>query len=319
MSFSFDVAESARSVVNGARCVTLDGEAIDRWAAVHHGDAFQVPAPPPPLRFAGTADQTANFILLIDCLNFCFWSDAPWSIDFKGKTWTRTYAMYAGVLRAIERDAAWLTPQCWADADAAGVSELFAGQGQIPLIEARQQVLNETGQCLIGKFDGQFVNVVEQADRRAPEVACLLAEHFPSFADIHRYAGHRVAILKRAQICAADLHHAWTRQQCDGLSRLEALTVFADYRLPQYLRHVGILQLSGDLAERIDTQQEIQSASPEEIELRCAAIEASRRLVTALTVHGTRLAPYQLDFVLWERSHDAEVTCPHHRTRCIYY
>ncbi len=314
-----DVLESSRFVMQSAASVSIDGQAARRWAAAQPAEAFTTPSAPVELLFNGSPRDSANLILLLDCLNFCFWSDEPWSVDFRGRTWTRTYAMYAGVMRAIEQDAVWLTPERWADASRSDLAELFAGRGRIPLLEERQEVLTETGQCLMESFHGQFVNAVEEAGRQARGLAYLLAERFPSFRDVADYNGRAVAILKRAQICAADLHECWKRQGYEGLTGVEELTVFADYRLPQYLRHVGIMGLATDLAAKIDGNVELPAGSDEEIELRAATIVAADLLLQALRDRSLKLNACRLDFALWQRSHDPEVTVPHHRTRTIYY
>lgn len=299
-----------------AAFVRINEEAARRWAVAQDAERFPYPATPPELEFEGDRAARANLCLLLSCLNFCFWSEQPWSIEFRGQTWTRTYAMYAGILRAVAKDAAWLSPRRWAEADEAAVADLFAGRGQIPLLDHRRAVMNETGRCLQERFGGQFAQVVERAGGQARRVAYLLAEHFPSFRDVALYQGRPVALLKRAQICAADLHLSWQRGGDPGLSGMEELTVFADYRLPQYLRHVGILELEPELAARIARRAELPPGSPEEVELRCATIWSAEILRRAL---GGGIPAWRLDYVLWERAHDPAVGVDHHRTRTVFY
>jgi hypothetical protein len=305
--------------MQSAASVSIDQQAVHRWAKAQSAAAFTAPLPPDELQFNGSREDSANLILLLDCLNFCFWSDQPWSVDFRGRTWTRTCAMYASVLRAVEKDAGWLQPERWASADLDDVARLFRGSGQIPMLEQRRQVLNETGRCLIESSGGRFGTAVEQAGRHARRLAYLLAETFPSFRDAPTYRGRTVAILKRAQICAADLHQCWIRQGYDGLRGMDELTVFADYRLPQYLRYIQVMGLTSDLAARIDSGTELEAGSDEEVQLRAATIVAGDLMVTALRDQGIDLPAWNLDFVLWERSHEPDVTAPHHRTGTIYY
>jgi hypothetical protein len=227
--------------------------------------------------------------------------------------------MYAGILRAVEQDANWLTPQRWQAADADDVAHLFRGQGCIPLPDRRREVLNETGRCLMDHFAGRFATAVEQVQADARALAYMLAEVFPSFTDAPPYQGRTVAILKRAQICAADLHHLWTRLGHGGLEGMDRLTVFADYRLPQYLRHVGVIGLAPELAAAVEARREIPAGSDEEIELRCATVVGADRLRRSLEERGVAIPAWRLDYVLWERSHDPSVLIPHHRTATIYY
>ena len=167
MSALPDVLESARGVVRSAAFVSIDEQVVHRWAEAQSATAFATPSLPEELQFSGSRDDSANLILLLDCLNFCFWSDKPWSVDFRGRPWSRTYAMYASVLRAVEQDAGWLKPGCWASVDLDDVARLFRGRGQIPMLEQRRQVLNETGRCLIESFGGRFANAVERAGQHA--------------------------------------------------------------------------------------------------------------------------------------------------------
>lgn len=314
-----DVLESCRWVVERARFVRIDRQAVWRWAQGQTLEGLQTPTPPPELQFEGSRDDCANLILLLSCLNFCFWSDQPWSVEYRGRTWTRSYAMCAGILRAVEQDDTWLTPQRWRATELDDIAHLFRGQGEIPLPDRRREVLTETGHLLLERFEGRFTTVVEQVRRDARALAYLLAEVFPSFQDAPQYRGRTVALLKRAQICAADLHDLWTRLGYGNLEGMDRLTVFADYRLPQYLRHVGVLRLEPDLAAAIDSLQEIRAESDQEIELRCATVVAADLLRQALTQTGLTVPAWRLDYVLWERSHDPEVSPPHHRTPTVYY
>ena len=316
MSSIPDVLESARYVMARADFVRVSDAAAQRWANTQDPTQFPAPSTPPELQFDGDPAARANLCLLRNCLNFCFWSERPWSVEFHGQTWTRTYAMFAAVLRAIEQERSWLTARRWAEADAAAVAGLFAGQGEIPLLAQRRAVLNETGRCLDEQFGGQCVHAVEEAGRHARTFAYLLAERFPSFRDVAACRGREVALLKRAQICATDLHCLWQQHGDPGLVGMDELTVFADYRLPQYLRHVGIIELQPELAARIERRDELVPGAPEEIELRAATIWAGEIIRRAL---GGAVPAWKIDFFLWQRSHDPAIRVEHHRTRTVFY
>ena len=48
--------------------------------------------------------------------------------------------------------------------------------------------------------------------------------------------------------------------------------MFADYRVPQSLRHVGILSYSNHLAKLIDSEKQLQYSGTEEVELRAVTV-----------------------------------------------
>jgi hypothetical protein len=125
--------------------------------------------------------------------------------------------------------------------------------------------------------------------------------------------------MKRAQICALDLSVAFQQHDHPPLAGLEELTAFADYRVPQSLRHLKILNVDQLLAKDIETHQEIPAASDAEIEIRAATIQAVDRMSRAVTAAQKKTPPWQIDWYLWSLSHKPEVQVEHHRTRTVYY
>jgi hypothetical protein len=314
-----DVLESTRAVVDAARYVHIDEEALQSLAARLQLDPRLGGDVDEAVPFIGTRAESANFVLLMDALNFCFWSPEPWELIHWGRSWTRTHAMVAGLLRAVEGERAWLEAKRWAEASRDDIDAMFRGRGRIPLIEKRLAVVRETGAILTRHYGGESVRMVDAVAGRARPLARLLAETFPSFRDVAVYEGRAVALLKRAQICVADLHRLWVARNQGELNDLDALTLFADYRLPQLLRHVGVLQLDASLADRIDREQLIEAGSAEEIELRAATIWAGKLLGEALSQVGRMVPAWRLDYLLWIMSKAPEVTTPHHRTLTIFY
>jgi len=312
-----EVLASCTAVMRTAKHVAIDAAAVNCFAGRLVTDGIDVAED--SLLFRGAQDACANFILVTDALNFCFWSDTPWTITYRGKTWTRTFAMVAGVLRAIEREAAWLSADRWATATGADVARIFEGVGEIPLAGRRQEILNETGAVLRERYAGQFSYLVDDVGRDARALSARLAVEFPSFCDIARHPAGTVAFLKRAQICAADLHRTWTAQGHPGLRNLDALTVFADYRLPQLFRHECLLRLDAGLTGKIDRSEIIAAGSREEVELRAATVVIGDQLREAMCRAGAAVASWELDFELWRRARLPEVVIPHHRTLTHFY
>lgn len=308
--------------MTAARHVTIHPDVVGSFARRLATEGIQ--AADDDLVYRGSRSAVANFILLTDALNFCFWSDAPWEVEYAGRPWTRTLAMVAGVRRGVDADPAWLTAGRWAAATAADVAGLFAGRGTIPLPELRLSILRETGRILRDRHGGEFTRAVEAAGGDATALADLLAAQFPSFADSTDHPTGHVPFLKRAQICAADLHRAWAAQDHGGLAGLGHLTVFADYRLPQLFRHEGLLTPSPDLAGRIDRGEHIPPGCAQEVEIRAATIVLGDLIVARLRECGVRgvdgpIAAYELDYELWRRAREPEVTAPHHRTETHFY
>ena len=110
------ILPSVERVVQRLQHVSIDEVAVARFAR-ELNETPQLSGPEDDaLLFQGPRESCANFCLLCDALNFCFWSDQGWELEFAGKLWTRTHAMIAGVLRAIDQDPSWLTADRWRDA-----------------------------------------------------------------------------------------------------------------------------------------------------------------------------------------------------------
>lgn len=96
--------------------------------------------------------------------------------------------------------------------------------------------------------------------------------------------------------------------------------MFADYRVPQILRSMGILEYTLDLNTRIDNCVEIPFGSEEEIEIRACTVIAVELLQKSLFDLGVNLLIIEVDWLLWQQGEAVkDEIAPHHRTLTIYY
>lgn len=313
------VLESTALVVEKARHVSIDDSAIDRWAQTVSAPELRPQAFDLLKYLPGSREQIANLILLIDSLNFCFWSADPIRIEWRGKTYERFNAMLVSLILAAKYEPNWFEAQYWVEAPSEEIQQVLSGKGELLLMPEREQIIRETGRTLLDRFQGEFINAVESVNEKAWPLAVLLMTNFDSFRDVSRYGQSPIYIMKRAQITALDLSLAWDMAGFGGLGGLEELTAFADYRIPQSLRHLGILTFSPELAERIEQEDEIVAESVEEVEIRAASIHAVERMRLAANAVDKNAAPWQIDCYLWELSHCDEIGVNHHRTRTVYY
>jgi len=122
--------------------------------------------------------------------------------------------------------------------------------------------------------------------------------------------------LKRAQICAYDLYLMFEGKDWGKLKNIEKLTAFADYKLPQILRHLGVISYSENLARKIGRYPEIDSGSQEEVEIRAATVWAVELIKRAMK---KKIIATQIDSIFWGMGQDFGKMRPYHRVRTIYY
>jgi hypothetical protein len=63
--------------------------------------------------------------------------------------------------------------------------------------------------------------------------------------------------------------------------------MFADYRVPQILRHLGIFEYSQQLSEAIDAEKVMDYSSQIEVELRAATVVAVDRIMNEIKTTGS--------------------------------
>ncbi|GAC1662076.1 MAG: hypothetical protein NVS9B9_23760 [Ktedonobacteraceae bacterium] len=184
-----------------------------------------------------------------------------------------------------------------------------------------QRVLNmrEVGHVLQEKYEGQFVQAIQQANYNAVTLVHVLTRDFASFNDVVRYRGHEVRFYKRAQICVADISSAFNGKQWGTFADRHKLTIFADYKLPQILRHYGILAYHSPLATRIDNQELLKQGGEEEVEIRAATIWACELLRRTMQRQGLSMSAAAIDQKLWSLSQNIGNMHPYHRVRTQFY
>eukprot|EP00808_Paulinella_micropora_P001096 g16979.t1 len=328
------VRRSCWELAEVAQSVHIDHAALQAELTQHTALYSRAALPPNwaqsyHFQHAERPDLTAQYVLVLDALNFCFWPLEGYE-----------YAELAGSLKSVlEKDptafdakhlanmsseelSSWLQPP----AGSALAKKRWAAKKQgaytIPLVAERARALREVGRALLRRFEGHASQLVREAKCSAVELVRLVTAHLPAFRDHCVFEGRQRFFYKRAQILVGDLWGAFGGRGLGHFTDLEQLTCFADYRVPQLLRHLQILRYSDELARRVDAREEMPAGSLEELEVRACTVHAvellcaeQRKLFPENFLH-----PFQLDWLLWERGEKllAEMR-PHHRVLTIYY
>jgi len=318
-----EVLETAKYIAERSRLVRIDKQALIRFAQKLLGDEIEVPPWDPLYHFCDGTEETVSYLLVLDSLNFCFWpppGKARWEIEYNSKKLSGYHAMAASLTKAVESGIPVTSSAYLAILTSDELNRILGGRGELQLMGPRLQLLNELGQVLIKDYDGKAHRLVEAADNSAAKLARLLAEKFSSFRDIAEYRGHEVFFYKRAQILAADLHGAFNGKKWGSFGDMEMLTAFADYKLPQVLRHSGIMHYNGSLAQKVDQQVLLETGSLDEVEIRANTIWAVELIRQELERTGKVLRAFEIDWILWNLGQDdAFRERPYHRTVSIFY
>ena len=129
-----------------------------------------------------------------------------------------------------------------------------------------------------------------------------------------------MAFYKRAQLAAGMLYQAFGGQGWGAFEDIGRLTVYADYKLPQVLRKLGILVYDEELSALVDSQTPIPGGSRVETEIRAATVWASEQMRRALLNRAPWSTATHIDFWLWATSQrKSPDDSPYHRTLTTAY
>jgi len=318
-----EVLDTAQNVARISSQVRIEEEALNRLCKKIVEDRITVPAWNRRYHFDGTGRDRVFYLLVLDSLNFCFWpapGKAKWKIDCKSEKLSGYYALATALKKALESGIPFTKADYLAELSLGKLKQILGGRGELQLLQDRVKILNELGQLLLEEYSGEATRLVESAGMSAVKLVRLLVEKLSSFQDVAQYLGHTVFFYKRAQIFAADLFGAFDGREWGSFNDMDRLTAFADYKLPQVLRHVGILRYAQALAQKVDQKMLLTSGSPDEVEIRANTIWAVELMRQQLEQTGGRLQAFEIDWILWDMGQDLAFKArPYHRTVTIFY
>ncbi|KAI8977504.1 hypothetical protein BDF20DRAFT_875247 [Mycotypha africana] len=280
--------------------------------------------------------KTVDWIFLVDLLNFSFWSDLDvsdkktphpdrYAIHYQGQSYTGYWSLCAAIHRALDQGIPITDPAFYAKASDQQMIDIFKSDTKesAPMMEERIRVMREAGNVLCEKFNGSFVHCIAQAQQSAAKLLDIIVENFSSFRDIHEFHGKKVYLLKRAQILIADVWACFDGQTYGEFHDIDCITMFADYRVPQALYQLGLLEYSDELLKKLHNRDYFPSGCEQEVEIRgnsIWAVELVRRKMLDMdpSLHVNAIL---IDFYVWDMAKDIQdqMTVPTHRTRSCFY
>jgi len=317
------VIESIRYVVENARHVSINTQSIKTLAPHIAKEIPNIPGWDYTYHYFNETEKTLFYLFVLDTINFCFWpppGHERWTITYHGKELSGYYGLAAALKRAFEKGHPLHEVERLASMKMQELQEILSGNGQLQLMEKRLEAIRELGNYLLAKWQGSPALLVDACKGSAVQLALTLGRDLTSFADFSTYKGRKVYFYKRAQILAADIHASFAGKKWGEFHDIEQLTAFADYKLPQVLRHVGVLQYDSELTRKVDGKELIPHGSPEEVEIRAHTIWAVELLRDELRRMGNDIPAFEIDCILWHMGQkDTYRKKPYHMTPTIFY
>lgn len=261
-------------------------------------------------------EQILFYLILCESLNFCYWdSDIKWKIEYKDEWYSGSFGLFYAISKAIKNGYNLLNIEYLENITIEELDEIFKGTTSIPLLKERFEIIKQ----LVSEYK-QISNITQSMSANSDiELLNNIVNHFSNFRDISLYKGREIYFFKRAILLVGDLILN-NSSISKSVKNDDNMTGCADYKIPQVLRHLGILEYSDDLTTLIDERQEIQHDSEMEVEIRANMLYAIELIKEKLHQNGIDMNSVQIDNALWLLSKNKEFKDkPHHLTRTIYY
>jgi hypothetical protein len=301
-----------------ARSVSIDAGALE--ALTRSRDLLAPSVWLDPIDYyVGAPEDTAAYILTLDAINFGS-GYFPYLAKRPGYSGYFTIAM--SLRENWESEGPWDAGQL-ASTSADDCARVMGQDLDIPevaeLMSLFSRALNDLGEFLLKRFDGDPTGPIVAANRSAARLAEILIE-MPLYRDVSHYMGFEVPFYKRAQLTSADLAAVFKGEGYGAFADLDQLTIFADNLVPHVLRREGVLVYDPALAARIGAGELLEAGSPEEVEIRAAAVHSVECCIASMRNAGVKMTARQLDTALWTRGQlPAMKAHPRHRARTANY
>src|SRR5262249_22064893 len=138
------VLDSIRLVISGSRDVHTNLEKIQEvasWMAYE-----ELPMPDYALPFGlgeGSRDETIDFILICDSIDPAFTdfkTHEKFQVDYAGRHWSDSDALFACMKRALDRGVSILDGDFLARVTRAELERIFAGNIELPMLDEKLEV-----------------------------------------------------------------------------------------------------------------------------------------------------------------------------------
>ena len=303
------IKESTKFVSNNSKYVRINYEKIDEILANGEFNDIRYWLDTNPF---GLLDmnyrEIINFLLLYHTIgDFCFWGDPKWEIDSEVGKLDGSYAiMYILINRFKNNNDFNMSYEDFAD--------MLKGNVEIPLLKERYNCLVEMNSYLdsIGR---DFYDEIKDI-KVDIELLDYIVSNFSYFKDESSYEGETIYFYKRAQLIVSDILHV--RKMLENIQvDYSNLLGCADYKIPQVMNSLGMLDYDYNLEYKLATRVEIEEGDPMEVEIRANDLVVIDYIYEKLDGKVCRM---DINDYIWLLGQDkSKINKNYHRTKTIHY
>lgn len=211
-------------------------------------------------------EKIVNFLLLFEAIDYSFWGSPKWSVKAQNMVIDGSEALLYKLLEYVRKS----NNYDFSKVTFKEFSDILSGNIEIPLLEDRYNTLVNISNVVNDKMNGNFYEYIKEYTNDT-DLFNLIIDNFSSFIDEREYNGKKIYFYKLAQLLTSDVLHM--RMLLENVQiDVSNLVGCADYKIPQTMRAIGILEYSNDLCKTIDSRLEIELSSSYEVEIRASML-----------------------------------------------
>lgn len=255
-------------------------------------------------------ENIINFLLIFESIDYSFWGNPKWEIDTdegkKDGSDALLYVMLAYVRQMGNTDFSKFTFDEF--------KELLKGNVNIPLLKERYETTVNISKVVNKKMNGSFYNFIKDISLDV-ELFNVIVNNFKSFVDEREYNGKTIYFYKLAQLLTSDILHI--REELEKITvDYSNLIGCADYKIPQTLRALEIIEYDEELSDMVDKRVQLEISSKYEVEIRASQIVVIEYISNKLT----NTNPIDInDFLFLYSKKVKDVAKPYHLCRNTNY
>ena len=252
--------------------------------------------------------EIINFLLILHTIgDYCFWGEPKWTIRTEEGYLDGTYAMMYIIAKRLKEGKSF-------DISFEEFGKLFEAEVKLPLLEDRYNNLVEMNKYLNSQGT-DFYTLIKKFNLDK-DLFDYIIKNFSYFEDKTSYEGNKVYFYKRAQLLTSDILHIMEKREGIAVD-YHNLVGCADYKIPQVMMCLGILEYNDELSNIIDRKIELPENSLMEIEIRANDLVVIDYISKKLGGSVTRI---DINDYIWSLGQDkTKINKPYHRTLTKHY
>ena len=257
-------------------------------------------------------EDIVNFLIMYDAIDCCFWGNPKWTIkDSHGNNIDGAFALLYALLK-LYKDQGHLNFELITFEK---FKDHLKGNIDIPLLKERYQILQKISAVINQKMNGNFYQYIRNI-KEDIKLIHIVVNNFSSFTDVRTYNNQTVYFYKLAQLVTSDILHIRSLKENIEVD-CSHLVGCADYKIPQVLRGLGVLEYNSELQNIVDNKREIVENSDYEIEIRANTIVAINLIKNEL---NNKFDAITINDIIWYAGQDKTKNFkPYHLTKTLSY